>query len=149
MTRCVGFHVGSEDGVDPGLVALALPFEPAQHVGIQSEGHHLLAFRHADLRVPKEVLVQFRNLGRVDLGVRRSRQFLPVSPRLLCSIRPSHRSSADPIRTAYPQCIYKMYVRQEEFGQGNLASELDIAQMVFGLLSGREDHRQGWRPSAA
>jgi len=118
--RLVGFHVGSEDGVDPGLVALSLPFEPVQHIGIQPEGHHLLACRHADLRVPEEVLVQFRDAGRVDLGVRRSRQSLPVSPRLLCSIRPSHRSSADPIRTACPWCIYRMYVRQEEFRQGKL-----------------------------
>ena len=48
-------HEGAEDGVDPGLVALAPGFEPVGHVGIEVEGDPPLArFRIDKLGGPPE-----------------------------------------------------------------------------------------------
>lgn len=53
----VGLHVLAQQLVDARLVTRALALEPLHHIGIQADGHGLLA-RQMQLGLTKERLVQ-------------------------------------------------------------------------------------------
>ena len=45
----MGFHVGAEDGVDAGLVAFAVLFEPLHDVVVDADGQAVFWFRQGEL----------------------------------------------------------------------------------------------------
>ena len=63
----VRFHVSPQQGVDPGLVAFALGLEPVQHLLVQADGNAGLGLRQHDHGFLKKGLVQFGNIGVIDL----------------------------------------------------------------------------------
>lgn len=73
-------HLTPQDGVDPGLITLALSSEPGQNIGIDSYGGGGLGglVVLAANRVPPEVLRQRGNVAEVDLAVRPSRQIRKI-----------------------------------------------------------------------
>jgi len=50
----MGLVVGPQDGVNPGLVALALALHPFQHVGVEAQRHGLFPRRHLHLDLAQE-----------------------------------------------------------------------------------------------
>ncbi len=63
----VRLHVGPEQGVDAGLVAFALGLEPVQHLLVQADADAGLGLGQHDHGFLKKGLVQFGNVGVVDL----------------------------------------------------------------------------------
>ena len=70
--------VGSEDGVDPGLVAGALPLKPFHDIFVQSQGEMDFGGWYDDLRLLPELGVCGRDIRIVNLAVHHLLQLRPV-----------------------------------------------------------------------
>lgn len=57
----MGLHVLTQQLVDPRLITRALALEPLQHIGVQANGHGLLA-RQVHLGAAKEIVIQLGNI---------------------------------------------------------------------------------------
>lgn len=75
--RGVRLDIGPEDGVDPGLVAGALPLKPFHNVFVQPQGEMGFGGRHHDLRLLPELGVCGRDVRVVNLAVRHLLQLRP------------------------------------------------------------------------
>jgi len=85
--------VGLQDGVDLGLVALSLAFEPVQDVPVDTDRDQLLGLGQPQGRCAEEILVQLGDLRGIDLIFRQSGKFPPVSAGLFFRIGLSHTPS--------------------------------------------------------
>ena len=75
----LGFHVGAEDGVDAGLVAFAVLFEPLHDVVVDADGWAVLWFWQGELGCGPERFAEFGDLREVDFGVAQGAQAFEVS----------------------------------------------------------------------
>jgi hypothetical protein len=75
----LGFHVGAEDGVDAGLVAFAVLFEPLHDVVVHADGEAVFGLGQGELGVGPKGFVELGNIGEVDFGIPKGAQSLEVS----------------------------------------------------------------------
>ena len=75
----MGFHVGAEDGVDAGLVAFAVLFEPLHDVVVDADGWAVLWFWQGELGCGPERFAELGDVGEVDFGIAQGAQAFEVS----------------------------------------------------------------------
>jgi len=70
-TRSVGlgFHVGAQDGVDAGLVAFAVLFEPLHDVVVHADGEAVFGLRQGELGGGPERFAELGDVGEIDFGI--------------------------------------------------------------------------------
>lgn len=66
----VRFHVGSEQGVDPCLIAGPLGLEPLKNALIKSNGYSGFRLREDKSCRLEKVFVQFGNIRVIDVAIR-------------------------------------------------------------------------------
>jgi hypothetical protein len=75
----LGFHVGAEDGVDAGLVAFAVLFEPLDDVVVDADGETVFWFGQVELGGGPEGFAELGDVGEVDFGIAQGAQAFEVS----------------------------------------------------------------------
>lgn len=61
--------IGSQDGIYPALIALALGLHPVQYIGIQTQRHRLFPGRDFHLYRAQESFIELRDFAVVDIVI--------------------------------------------------------------------------------
>ena len=77
------FHVGSEEGVDPCLIAGSVCFEPLKDLLIEPDGDRCLWLGETQYGAFEEGFALLRDIGDIDFTVLGRVNFCPVRPRPL------------------------------------------------------------------
>jgi hypothetical protein len=62
----VRVHVGAQNSVHAGKVALALPLEPLEHVAVNAKMHGRFAARHDNPGTPPKIFADRLGFRRID-----------------------------------------------------------------------------------
>jgi hypothetical protein len=76
----LGFHVGAEDGVDAGLVAFAVLFEPLHDVVVDADGEAVFGFRQGELGGGPERFAELGDEKSISESRRARRRLRSVAP---------------------------------------------------------------------
>ena len=78
LRLAVGLFVGPQEGIDPGLIAFALGFEPGEDVLVQADGDGHFGLGQLQDSVLEKGLVLFGKIGKVDVLIPQGVNPFPV-----------------------------------------------------------------------
>jgi hypothetical protein len=100
------FHVGTEQGVDPCLIARPFGLEPIYNLSIQTDGDSGLGFRESEHGALEERFRLLRDIGGVDFFILEHVNSCPVRPRPLSGSAFLHVCSPFLLRRCGSSLIY-------------------------------------------